>query len=98
MNKISDMDSKVVFLQETHLLDKDLKSIKRRWQGSVFTASFSSKARGVMILIHNTVPFQVKNIIKDKWGRYLIIQGHMFSEGLCLVNPYGPITDDANFF
>lgn len=48
MNKIKDIDSK-------NLLDEDNKKIRRRWQGSVFTASFSSRARGVMTLIHKTV-------------------------------------------
>lgn len=43
MNKMKDIDTKIVFLQETHLLDEDNKKIRRRWQGSVFTAPFSSK-------------------------------------------------------
>lgn len=98
MNKIKDIDSKIVFLQETHLLEEDNKKIRRRWQGSVFTSSFSSRARGVMTLIHKTVPFQVKNVIKDKMGRYLIIQGSLLSENINLVNLYGPSIDDHKFF
>lgn len=43
MNKIKDTDSKIVFLQETHLLEEDEKEIRRRWQGTVFTSSFSSQ-------------------------------------------------------
>ena len=98
MNKIKDLDSKIVFLQETHLLNEEDKRVRRRWQGSVFTAPFSSRARGVMTLIHNTVPFQVKNVIRDKMGRYLIVQGSLLSENLNLVNLYGPNIDDAKFF
>lgn len=90
MNKIKDIDSKIVFLQETHLLDEDKKKIRRRWQGSIFTASCLSWARGVMTLIHKTVPFQMKNVIKDRMGRYLIVQGSLLSENLNLVNLYGP--------
>ncbi len=51
-----------------------------------------------MILIHKTVPFQVKNLIKDRMGRYLIIQGSLLSENVNLVNLYGPNIDDHNFF
>lgn len=91
MNKIKDIDSK-------NLLDEDNKKIRRRWQGSVFTASFSSRARGVMTLIHKTVPFQVKSVIKDKMGRYLIVQGSLLSENFNLVNLYGTNIDDPNFF
>lgn len=98
MNKIKEMDSKIVFLQETHLLEKDTIRIRRRWQGSVYTAALSSQARGVMTLIHKTVPFQVKNVIKDTSGRHLIIQGSLLSEKLNLVNLYGPNTDDPSYF
>ncbi len=87
MNKLKEIDSKIVFLQETYLLEKDIIKIRRRWQGSVFSTSFSSQARGVVTLIHSTVPFQV---LKD---RYLIVQGYLLSENLNLVNLYGPNTD-----
>lgn len=98
MNKLKDMDSKIVFLQETHLPEEGNIKIQRRWQGTLFTASCSSKARGVMILVHKTVPFSVKNVIKDKMGRYLIVQGSLLLENLNLINIYGPNTDDSNFF
>ncbi len=51
-----------------------------------------------MTLIHGTVPFQVKQVLKDKLGRYLIIQGSLLSENLNLVNLYGPNTDDPKYF
>lgn len=98
MNKIKDIDSKIVFLQETHLLEEDNKKIKRRWQGSVYSASFSSRARGVMTLVHKSVPLQVKNVIKDRLGKYLIIQGTLLMENLNLVNVYGPNIDYAIFY
>lgn len=52
----------------------------------------------MMTLIHKSVPFQVKNVIKDRLGRYLIIQGTLLTESLNLVNVYGPNVDDANFY
>lgn len=51
-----------------------------------------------MTLIHESVPLQIKNIIKDKRGRYLILQGSLFSETLILTNIYGPNVDDSNFY
>lgn len=98
MNRLKEMNSKIVFLQETHLLEGETKKIVRRWQGGVYTAAFSSRARGVMTLIHQSVPFLVENVVKDKWGRYLIIQGSLLEEKLNLVNLYGPNIDDPNFF
>lgn len=64
----------------------------------MFTSVFSSRARGVMTLIHETVPFHVHNVIKDKRGRYLIIQGSLLLEKLNLINIYGPNSDDSKFY
>lgn len=98
MTKLKDMDSKIIFLQETHLVEEDEKRVRRRWQGNIYTAPFSSRARGVMTLIHASVPFNVSNVIKDKWGRYLIVQGTLLLEKLNLVNVYGPNSDDSTFY
>ena len=51
-----------------------------------------------MTLIHQSVPFQVSNVIEDKFGRYLIVQGSLLSINLNLVNIYGPDTDEHSFF
>lgn len=42
--------------------------VRRKWQGSEYTDAFSSRARGVMILIHKAIPFQVKNVIRIDWA------------------------------
>lgn len=79
-------------------MEEDEKIVRRRWHGNVFTAAFSLRSRGVMTLIHESVPFSVHNIIKDKKGRYLIIQGSMLLENLNLVHVYGPNSDDPGFY
>lgn len=98
MTKLQDMDSKIIFLQETHQVEEDEKRVRRIWQGNIYTAPFSSRARGVMTLIHASVPFNVSNVIKDKGGRYLIIEGSILLENLNLVNVYGPNSDDSTFY
>ena len=40
----------------------------------------------------------MSKVIADKMGRYLIIQGNLFTESLVLVNIYAPNTDDPKFF
>ena len=98
MGRLKDLQSKVIFLQETHLeVGGDLK-IRRRWQGLVFSAPFNTQARGVLTLIHRSIPFNVTKVISDKMGRYLIVQGTLFTESLILVNIYAPNTDDPQFF
>lgn len=98
MNRIKFLQSKIVFLQETHLLGGDISKIKRRWQGQVLSAPYTTHARGVMILIHKSVPLQIKTIIKDPAGRYIIIQGMLLFENINLINVYGPNEDDPKFY
>uniref|UniRef100_A0A669DNA9 Reverse transcriptase domain-containing protein n=1 Tax=Oreochromis niloticus TaxID=8128 RepID=A0A669DNA9_ORENI len=98
MRRLKDMHSKIIFLQETHLTGKEDLKIKRRWQGEVFSAPFNSQARGVLTLIHKSVPFNVCKVIADKMGRYLIVQGALYAEPLILVNIYAPNKDEPSFF
>lgn len=51
-----------------------------------------------MTLIQKSLPFQVTNVFKDTFGRYLIIQGSLLLVNLNLVNIYHQITDEPNFF
>ena len=98
MGRLKDLQSKIIFLQETHLEAGDDLRIRRRWQGVVYSAPFNTQARGVMTLVHRSIPFNVTNVISDKMGRYLIVQGTLFTECLILVNIYAPNTDDPTFF
>ena len=98
MGRLKDIQSKIVFLQETHLAKNEDIRIRKRWQGEVFSAPFTSQARGVMTLIHKSIPFNISKVIADKMGRYLIIQGNLFTESLILVNIYAPNKDEPTFF
>lgn len=48
MNRSKEMDSKIVFLQETHLLNEDYLKVRRRWRGNIYMTPFTSHSRGVM--------------------------------------------------
>ena len=98
MGRLKDMHSNIVFLQETHLAPNEDIKIKKRWRGEVFSAPFTSQARGVMTLIHKSIPFNVTKVTADKMGRYLIVEGNLFAEYLILVNIYAPNNDDPMFF
>lgn len=98
MTRIKQLQSKIVFLQETHLMSKDIYRIRNRWAGQVFSASFSSQARGVITMIHKSIPFQTAKTIQDPSGRYLIVQGTLLSKALTLVNIYGPNEDIPKFY
>lgn len=98
ITRIKQLDSSIVFIQESHLLKDDLLKVRRRWPGQVFSYCFSSHSRVVLILIHNSVPFQVSNTISDTAGTYLVVQGTLLQENINLVNLYGPNEDNLAFF
>lgn len=86
ITRIKELKSSIVYIQETHL------------PGKVLASCFPSHSRGVMVLIHNRVPFQVHNSISDKAGRFLVVQGTLLRENINLVNVYGPNDDNPSFF
>lgn len=98
LNRIKHLKSKIFFLQESHLIVSDVHCLSKRWPGQVFHATFSSHARGVAILIHRSLPFQVTKIIQDPSGRYIIVQGSILTQKLNLINIYGPNDDHPSFF
>lgn len=64
----------------------------------VFHSDFNSKSRGVAILLHRDVQFEESKSIRDKNGRYIIIQGKLFNKPVVLANVYAPNWDDVDFF
>jgi len=98
LNRIRQMKAKIVFLRETHLAPEDVVMVRKRWPGQVFSASFNSYSRGVLILIHNSIPLQIINTIEDRLGRHIIIQADILSVRLNLVNVYGPNMDNPIFY
>ena len=98
LNRIKYLKSKIIFLQETHMITSDIHYLVKRWPGQVFHACYNTHARGVVILIHRSVPFHIINTIKDSSGRYIIAQGTIQSQKLNLINVYGPNEDEPSFF
>lgn len=98
MTRLKHLKSALIFLQESHRMTCDLLKVKRRCRGQVYSASFSTNARGVITLIHKSLPFQVTKTLSNPAGRYLILQGSLFNENITLVNLYGPNVDCPTFF
>lgn len=98
MNRLKNLHSKIIFLQETHITIAEIKQLQRRWLGQVIYATYNNYAWGVLILIHKTIPFHLINIIQDPQGRFVIAQGRILSLALNLASIYGPNEDNPAFF
>ena len=98
LNRIRQLKCQIVFLQEIHLRATEIDRLQKRWPGQVLCAPYSNYARGVLILIHKSLPFQVANVIPDQYGRYIIVQGNIATHKLNMVCIYGPNDDNPTFF
>lgn len=88
----------IAFIQESHLTDSEHLKLCRDWVGNVFYSSFSSKARGVALLINKHLNFKLNSVEKDKNGRFLLVDCEINRNKISLVNIYGPNYDDPSFF
>uniref|UniRef100_A0A8C7XGJ8 Reverse transcriptase domain-containing protein n=1 Tax=Oryzias sinensis TaxID=183150 RepID=A0A8C7XGJ8_9TELE len=98
ISHLKQLNTKIAFLQETHLKVADHLKMRFGWVGQLYHSSFNSKARGVAVLIHKSVPFSVTEVISDPNGRYIIVSGRICGKSLTLVNVYGPNFDSEDFF
>lgn len=97
LSHLKHLKADIVFLQETHMLNKDHFRLHKPWVGQMFHSTFNSKSRGVAILIHKRIQFTATSTILDPHGRYLIITGLLFQTPVLLVNVYAPHFDNPNF-
>lgn len=95
---LKSLSAEIVYLQETHIRPTKEQLLKCSWANQIFQSTFSSKARGVAILIKRTVPFKHISTIRDPNGRYLLVTGYINSYHVSLLNVYGPNFDNPGFF
>uniref|UniRef100_A0AAQ6AKY8 Reverse transcriptase domain-containing protein n=1 Tax=Amphiprion ocellaris TaxID=80972 RepID=A0AAQ6AKY8_AMPOC len=90
LNYLKKENIHVALLQETHLTSDEHLKLKRDWVGQVFYSSFTSRSRGVAILIHKHLPLTNTQSVCDKSGRYLLLKGTLHSKPISFLNVYFP--------
>lgn len=85
-------------LQETHLLQSEMRKLQSTKYTNVYGASFNSKKKGVMILINKNISITNKVEISDPEGRYIIINASIINTEMTIANIYGPNTDNDEIF
>uniref|UniRef100_H3ANA3 exodeoxyribonuclease III n=1 Tax=Latimeria chalumnae TaxID=7897 RepID=H3ANA3_LATCH len=93
LNFLNSHQAQVALLQEMHLTQAEHEKLRRGWVGNCFYSSYSSKARGMVILLSQSA---------DPAGRYVIVYGRWGSRPITLASMYAPNNDDPlmvqNFF
>jgi exonuclease III len=86
----------VILLQETYSMEGDEKRWARDWDGDIIMCHGSQHSRGTAILFPKNMTYTLENIIKDKEGRYIFVEGTFNSHSLSILNYYAPTRDKVN--
>ena len=85
----------IIFLQETHFVDKKQSIYDARWHGSAFhNFSESSHSKGVSIFFHKNFTFKTLNIHKSADSRILVMNIEHDNNIITLVNVYAPNSEN----
>lgn len=94
-SQLNKLKAEVVYLQETNL--DQASSAEEDLHRCFILISVTKVGQGVVILNCNVL-FEEYNVIKDKNGRYIIVQGKLFKKPVVLENMYTPNWDNIGFF
>ena len=94
---LRDTNASIVCLQDTHLSEKDLASIKQIWY-NCYLHGTSTNSRGVLILLNNNFEHEVLEVNKDNNSNMLHILLKCGSIKINLINIYAPNQDNPSFF
>ena len=64
----------------------------------MYQSTFSSRAKGVAILVRRSIPFVLKSQTTDPDGRFILVTGTVNSLPIALLNIYAPNFDCPKFF
>ena len=93
---LKEAKASIVCLQDTHLIEDDLNSVKQIW-GNCYLHGIKTNSRGIGILLNKDFEFDVLEIKKDKEGNMLSLLISIDTIKINLITIYGP-NDDPNFF
>ena len=87
---IQKQDLYICCLQKTHFRSRDTYRLKVRGWKKIFYANGNQKKAGEAILIPEKIDFKIKNVTRDKEGRYKMIKGSIQEEDITIINIYAP--------
>ena len=75
------------------------KKRKYQWPGDMYYSHGSKHSKGVLMLIRETLQFELKSVKKDNQGRFVIVEALVQECPVLLINIYAPYkTNEATDF
>ena len=90
----------IIFLQETYST-KDIENTwKYQWKGPIFFAHGSNRSCGVLILVKESLEFDLKSKLTDEYGRYILLNATVQGWNYIMGNIYAPnkVREQCSFF
>ncbi len=97
-NWLHNKDFSVLLLQESHSTENTENRWESEWGGKIIFAHGTSSERGVAFLFKNHVIANVHEKIRDKNGRFFILDVTLNDIRYTLVGVYGPNSDSPDFW
>ena len=90
----------ICFLQETYSTKEVEKVWKKQWKGQMYFSHGSEHSRGTLVLIKNSLEFEMKSVCLDEEGRFVILEALVQGQKFVLVNIYAPnkTSEQISFF
>lgn len=99
LSKVRAEQAHIVYLQETHMTNKEHAKLKRMgFTNLLFSSYKSGHRRGVAILISNKLNFEKVYEMGDKEGRFILVKGKIDGNPITLLNVYAPPGSNFSFF
>lgn len=92
-NYLRKQNNNIICLQETHSTRDREKIWTSEWGGGALFAHGTAGSRGVAILFSPSLPIDVREVLYDSAGRYIILHASLDSWPLTLVNDFAPTAD-----
>ena len=97
-NYLKQLKSDVFLLQETHSTVESEELWRKQWRGSIFFSHGESNARGVCVLVKDSLDATIKVASADPEGRYLVLEVEINHRAITVCNVYAPNKDDTSYF
>lgn len=88
LNYLRKLHPQVCILQETDLMGSRVLSLKRAWVSAQYHAPYSNYARGVSVLVHRSLSFQLIDMKLDPGGRYILLHALISQVPYVIVGVY----------
>ena len=100
INWIIKQKADIAFLQETYSTVESEAEWRYQWRGNLFFAHGSNHSKGTLVLIRKELDFEVKNVIVDNNGRFIIMRAEIQNSPFVLANIYAPneCNDQVHFY